>query len=113
MMQINNSVREPIQSGLSKHNSSKAGVPLNVTLNSVLNNELENLDIIVRYKQSDLFAQKKLRLDGARLGLFGLQEFEEDNCLGFTVEICVGQQKIENDKVINPNKHQATGTLAG
>ncbi|KAL7573668.1 hypothetical protein ACA910_008355 [Epithemia clementina (nom. ined.)] len=83
MMRTNNSVSKPIQSGLSKRDSSKVGVTLNLTLKSMLNNELENLEIIVRYKQRDLFVLKKSGLNGARLGLFPLQDFEEGDCLGF------------------------------
>ncbi|KAL7578626.1 hypothetical protein ACA910_009772 [Epithemia clementina (nom. ined.)] len=83
MMRTNNSVSEPIQSGLSKRDSSKVGVTLKLTLKSMLNNELENLEIIVCYKQRDLFALKKSGLDGAHLGLFALQDFEEGDCLGF------------------------------
>ncbi|KAL7575770.1 hypothetical protein ACA910_003100 [Epithemia clementina (nom. ined.)] len=83
MMRMNNSISKPIQSGLSKQDSSKVGVTLNLTLKSMLNNELENLEIIVRYKQRDLFALKKSGLDGACLGLFALQDFEEGDCLGF------------------------------
>ncbi|KAL7572011.1 hypothetical protein ACA910_001666 [Epithemia clementina (nom. ined.)] len=89
MMRTNNSVSKPIQSGLSKRDSSKVGVTLKLTLKSMLNNELENLEIIVRYKQCDLFALKKLGLDGAYLGLFALQDFEEGNCLGFYCGILV------------------------
>ncbi|KAL7555876.1 hypothetical protein ACA910_019292 [Epithemia clementina (nom. ined.)] len=114
MMRTNNSVSEPIQSGLSKRDSSKVGVTLNLTLKSMLNNEMENLEIIVRYKQRDLFALKKSGLDGARLGLFALQYFLRRQLFGLLLQkFSVGQQKNENYRVLNPNKHQATGTLAG
>ncbi|KAL7564464.1 hypothetical protein ACA910_001558 [Epithemia clementina (nom. ined.)] len=93
MMRMNNSVSKPLQSNLSKQDSSKVGVTLNLNLKSMLNNELENLEIIVRYKQRDLFARKKLGLDGVRLGLFALQDFDKGNCLGFYCRTLVSGNK--------------------
>ncbi|KAL7563588.1 hypothetical protein ACA910_006477 [Epithemia clementina (nom. ined.)] len=66
-MRMNNSVSKPIQSALSKRDSSIVGLTSKLTLKSMLNNELENLEIIACYKQRDLFALKKSGLDGAHL----------------------------------------------